>query len=357
MDYVELIKQSENEYLDFKQQWYDNNVDLVLDILSMANSDSSNDRYIVIGIEDKTKRPISVKNDHNRKNTENVMSVIKSSKFNIKPIVRVIPLTKGSIVLDIIEIKKTKNRPYFLLEDKKHAKKVIRAGVVYTRDGDSNTPIDSTASEYQISKMWEERFGLNLSPEERLNIYIKDKTNWKTIENGDQAYMYYKPFPEFTIGYLKETGQECAFEWSKSIGKSNKCLLFCKYHNTILKIINISSVDNSRHWIVDPDWVDIYYKADLSEVVANKFLGSPPQNYSIHDLCNSSVYLRKRIYYQVETSFEYFLQSLYNSDRSLKDFYYYHRNHPFQKIYIFKENDDITRLCKKIFIQAQTANF
>ena len=47
----------ENDYIDFKQEWYTNDklgdVDMIHDILCMSNSlTDSFDRYIVIGIEE-----------------------------------------------------------------------------------------------------------------------------------------------------------------------------------------------------------------------------------------------------------------------------------------------------------------
>jgi hypothetical protein len=195
----------------------------------MANSDVDSDRYIVIGYAEKAKTFHDVKANKNRRNLEDLNDLIKKNNFNYKPIIDVQNIIlNNSITLDIIIIKNGNKKPYFLTVDKtesilvdnKQKQKTIRAGVVYTRDGPTNTPIDSTAADYQIEKMWKERFCINLSPLERFEIFIHDTENWIT-PNGytDNNIVYhYKQFPEFTIefGDYKET--TCS-EWEVTSDK------------------------------------------------------------------------------------------------------------------------------------------
>ena len=68
---LDLIERcTEGEYWDFKEQWYCNNVDLIHDILCMANSPANRDCYVIIGIKDKTYEVLGV-DVKNRKNQQN----------------------------------------------------------------------------------------------------------------------------------------------------------------------------------------------------------------------------------------------------------------------------------------------
>ncbi|WP_349517520.1 RNA-binding domain-containing protein [Leuconostoc mesenteroides] len=44
----------ENEWLDYKQEWHQNKIELVRDILSFANTVHSRDCYLIFGVVDKT---------------------------------------------------------------------------------------------------------------------------------------------------------------------------------------------------------------------------------------------------------------------------------------------------------------
>lgn len=50
MNFFDLLEQNESEYLDFKSEWHKYPLELVYDILCMANSDATGDRYIIIGV-------------------------------------------------------------------------------------------------------------------------------------------------------------------------------------------------------------------------------------------------------------------------------------------------------------------
>jgi hypothetical protein len=67
---------------------------------------------------------------------------------------------------------------------------------VYTRLGDTNIPKDSSAPDDHVELMWRERFGLGLSPLQRMERLLDEPERWK--KRGDE-YMYYEQFPEFTI--------------------------------------------------------------------------------------------------------------------------------------------------------------
>ena len=54
VEVMELIKSGENSSADFKEKYYTDEakVDLIHDILCLANSEIDSDRYIVLGVDD-----------------------------------------------------------------------------------------------------------------------------------------------------------------------------------------------------------------------------------------------------------------------------------------------------------------
>ena len=158
---IELIeKQKEGIYWDFKKEHYVNTASLLHDIICMANNIADCDSYIIIGVEDKTGRVIGVEHDDRRKDSTYFNSVLKTAKFsegNI-PICNLHTFTYKNHEIDVLVIKHTINRPYYLIENYRKEKVNVRANIIYSRESDSNTDIDKAASFKAISHLWQERF-------------------------------------------------------------------------------------------------------------------------------------------------------------------------------------------------------
>lgn len=362
MNYLKLLEENESEYLDFKSEWYKENKELIFDILCMANSDASSDRYLIIGVKtnEKTHKKTfyNITRDINRKSHENITQLLLDNSINRLPLIRVEQIKHSRKTLDIIIISNTSNKPYFLLQDLSYTKcnknRVIRAGVVYTRNGGVNTPINSTASEYQIAKMWEERFGLTLPPINRLKKYVYDTENWEYYDDEyGNSIAFYKPFPEFTA-YVAQAETTCPRNkegWLNTIGESYDCKIIFKYHTTIIKTLIAAHVDNFKYIAVTPDWYDIYYTKDLSEVVLWHFMPClPPDGHSIEELCQSGKYLHTKIYYHIIGSFDWAVMLLFSTELCLKQFYTCCGHAPFDKVYLFSKHDNIEKACRQLFI-------
>lgn len=335
MEFESLIKYEESDWLDFKQEWYSNNVNLILDILCMANSDTPKDRFIVIGYNEENRTFVNLSN--HRKNRDDFFNTLRAANFNCMPDINLKTITIGENELDIIIIKKTNKRPYFLLKDKTESSRRIRAGVIYTRNGSSNTPIDSSASENQIADMWRERFGLNLSPKERLKIYLKDHLNWKEIyieDDNNKLTWYYESFPEFTIEYtlpneMKEYSNppEHPHEFfTHTIGNSYRTIIQFKYHSTIIEKQDLYICDKQRFNILHPKIDYVYYDPknlnDVNVFANNSFISD--KGISIEDI-DAHAYEGKgyqnqvRFCYNFIDSFEYYVQKIIN--RTVHDIY------------------------------------
>lgn len=181
----DLIKSGkEGETWDFKGIWYKNNVDLLHDILCMANNLSCDDAYIIIGVNDKTFEVVG-ENERGKPRktadlTEWLHSGLEFAGDNI-PTVKVINglcLDGSKDSVDVIVIESTNSVPYFLGKDYMCGEKYVRAGVVYVRRMDTNTPKNRSATYPEVEKLWKKRFGLTLSIEERFELLLSNKDDW-----------------------------------------------------------------------------------------------------------------------------------------------------------------------------------
>lgn len=68
---------------------------------------------------------------------------------------------------------------------------------IYTRINDTNTPINRTADVDKIEYLWRKRFGIHLSVEEKVKLYLSDIENW--VYDDERAILFYRMEPMFTI--------------------------------------------------------------------------------------------------------------------------------------------------------------
>ena len=153
-DIVGLINsQTEGSYYDFKQQWYETgkNGDFLHDVLCLANNTENRDAFLIVGVTD-TYDVIGV-DDWARSN--DILDFFKSKKFSGGqiPQIELKKIYYKFIKIDVLQIKATKDVPFFLEE------KYRDVGTqIYTRIGDTNTPKNEQASYHDIEKLWEIHF-------------------------------------------------------------------------------------------------------------------------------------------------------------------------------------------------------
>jgi hypothetical protein len=258
MNITKLIKEKESEYLDFKQQYHDSNVDLIHDILCLSNSYHEGDRYLVFGIDD-SKKIIGVENDPKRKTSANIQDLLRQSNFNRIPTIRLENVKIENHEIDILTITNRPDKPFFLLKDKSDRGKTIRNGVIYTRLGDTNTPLKETSPEANIELMWRERFGFDLAPLELAKRLLEEKENW--IKVKEDQYLYHKYRPEFVIRDGKTVNANFKEPWTETFpDRSAQSFEVCVYYQTtiLIKVIFVHC--------------DGYnYRIPLPEIKGNKF--------------------------------------------------------------------------------------
>lgn len=209
-----LTNCKESNTLDYKREWHENNANLLHDILCLANAvtETPTERRIIIGVDDEQKIH-GIAEDKKRKTSAELNDFL--SKINPRmPAISVVQiLTDDSKKVDVITIADEPNKPYYLFKDyiaksKKNnneliAKvvRVVRAGVIYSRLDDRNTPLsDAGIDDLLLQKMFEERLSINKGVEERFLKYLEDYRNWNLSGSSDGlAKYYYDKFPEFQI--------------------------------------------------------------------------------------------------------------------------------------------------------------
>lgn len=199
----------EGVYWDFKERKHENKASLLHDIICLANADYRGDRYLIFGVSDEG-TVVGVDKDAGGKKQNDYIDFLRGQNFVEKahPEVELHSMQikgKEIEILKILDI--SSGRPFYLEKEYNCKGKILRPFHIYTRNGDTNTPKNESASLNRVEKMWRQRFGIDLSPLERIKLLLKETPNWfKDI--GNVNYMYHKQFPEFRI----ELGESRPFE-------------------------------------------------------------------------------------------------------------------------------------------------
>jgi len=249
VDYTKIIsdliqKRKEGDYWDFKREPYspEKNKDFVKDVICMANSLYIGSKYIIIGVTDDYE-VIGVENINKRKTQADYINIIRGCDFagQIRPEITLesVPLDDHIIELLIIEDRPLK--PYFLTNRYMDVKPYH----IYMRNGDTNTPKDKSADIYHIEKMWQQRFGLDLNPLERMKYLLMKPNDWfKDIGNVDQAYN--KDFPQYRIEFSEPKLHKEVFSYFYPNDDSFIGDAIFMYHTTPLFTLNYIYCDEMR---------------------------------------------------------------------------------------------------------------
>ena len=253
-DFIQSKREGTN--WDFKEIPHANNAKLLHDILSMANCNCDDDRYVVLGVSD-PKEGCQItgltEGQTNRKQQTDLIDFLRKINFagDIRPEVEIKTIQLEGIDIDVIIISNKPQKPYYITTDYGKGKPIVRAYHIYTRNLDANTPIDNSADLFDIEKMWRERFGLDLSPIDRMkNLLLKPKEWEKDL--GNKNYAYHTQFPEFRIEFseLRETQEVFGYYYMNS-----KCfygIALFMYKNTILFELDYLTVNEMSQFIGTP---------------------------------------------------------------------------------------------------------
>lgn len=277
----------EGPYWDFKRQWYDNGHegDLLHDIICMSNNLVNRDCYIIIGIDEANDyAPFDITTDPNRRNTQNIVDFLRDKSFagDVRPVVTVEHLSITGSIIDVVTIHNSSNTPFFLRSKFRQ----LHPNNIYTRVQDTNTPVDRSADISNIEYLWKKRFGIILTPLNRIQILLRDKSSW----NSSPAYeciQYNIYAPEYTIKYyLEDPENRSGYEFyllNQTDRTPRWSVIELRYHQTILKQLNGVFLDGGRLFSPCPNIDGFSFDESSSWDISYRFFVKDSLDYIVHE--------------------------------------------------------------------------
>ncbi|MBD8590271.1 ATP-binding protein [Peribacillus simplex] len=196
-NYQELIQDLisrgyEGDYWDYKEEWHSDNEKLIHDILCFSNTSHDRDCYLIVGVSDNG----DIKGINNRKKQADVVDMLRSIQFagDSVPNIEIMNLRIEEKDVDVLIIKNSDNVPFYIKKRNKKFNK-IQEGYIYTRTGDSNTPINQNSNYNVIESLWKKRIGIDKPVKEKILKLLADKVNW---EGNIEGY-YHTLYPEYNL--------------------------------------------------------------------------------------------------------------------------------------------------------------
>ena len=205
----ELISSGkEGQYWDFKEQWPDDKMDIIKDIICMANNLNDQKGYIIFGIKDPNPRTgnkadvIGVESGPNSfKQTSDITDQLSKMPFagGRKPSVKFDTIEYNQKLLNIITVESCDAGPIYLdkkyslrqgdqeIGKKKRKNRDLYPGTLYVRDQDSTTPWDETANPEITEMLWKKHFHMLKTPMENFLDLLEDPSNWEYIDSHEES--------------------------------------------------------------------------------------------------------------------------------------------------------------------------
>ncbi len=247
-----LFNQDESESFDRKREFPYDNVTLLHDILCLCNSLADGERFLVYGVANEG-TVTGVETDPNKKNNADIHDMLSSANLNRIPTLNVKDHKIDNHVVTVILIRNRPDKPFYLTKDKQtnDKKKCLRNGVIYTRIGDTNTPMTKCAPEEMVELMWRERLGIGKPPLHRMHNLLDDSSQW--VEPEEWEPLYHKQFPEFTI-VRAEPVEEYHESWMDGFSdqRGRKYIVKACYLMTVLETFIFISCDGGRIQMPQP---------------------------------------------------------------------------------------------------------
>lgn len=152
---VDLINShKEDFYYDFKVIPHKDMWRLLHDILCLSNNTENKEAYLIFGVEDSTHEVVGITPDELKSN--NIYDSLKKKEFagGYEPKIDIQIMYYKYKKIGVIICKSSPNVPFYLTK-RYHE---VRAYHIYTRVGDTNTPIDEQASYADVEKLWRIHF-------------------------------------------------------------------------------------------------------------------------------------------------------------------------------------------------------
>lgn len=262
----------ENEFWDFKQEWHAEMSDLIKDIVCFSNTVHDKDCYIIFGISNDLKI-VGMKKQRTKQS--DILDTIADLQFagDIYPQITVDTVEINQYEIDVLTIYNERQVPLYL--KKPYGK--MKAGCIYSRIGDKNTPDNGNAEFRLIGNLWKKRFGLTKPP--LLYIYdrLENPLEWEEFENS-----YYNIYhPEYVLEILDEERQldKEFYVYVMANTHTSYEVLNVKYQSTILDTFQLVVLDGGRLTIPTPTWG--YFKPDYRHQFYYKYYIQNSKEYKL----------------------------------------------------------------------------
>lgn len=194
----------EGTYWDFKSDYTDCAEDKLIDIICMANNIDGRDAYLIYGANDDGSVEGIENTTYSRYTSKSLTEFLRCKPFagDYIPHVTVNIVNIGNHELDVVTVHKSRFVPYYLREDfgtNPQYKKRLRAGNIYVRVNDVNTPRDKTARFEHVELLWRRRFGIDITPYEKMMSMLKFPRDWTETQWDINRRSYNKYNPEYQV--------------------------------------------------------------------------------------------------------------------------------------------------------------
>lgn len=336
---------TENDHWDFKAQWYDDNGELIKDIINFVNTVHHDDCYIIIGVDDESGKIEGVEKDKNseqsldpkksnsnRKNKQQLQDLLRVQSFaqNWFPKTNVETFNIKGHEIDVITIYNSNDVPIFLSKvNKKYeesleqgmiysknitdsntrsdnsvnvkvSKKKSKPGLIYSRIGDSNTPSDNSVNDKVMEELWRKRFRLDLKIKDRFKFLLKKPTEWDFIpyegivsDKYSESYVYSRD-PNYVVKVGKQILEEKnthfdSFAMSGYDIRFNWYNIFLIYGATVVYANYLISIPNNQSEFILPDcsYLDLHKNQNSSHETRYYYYIEDDLSYIITKLLNS----------------------------------------------------------------------
>ena len=259
--YINL--QHEGDSWDFKREWHHDTADLLHDVICMSNLLVEEEGLIIIGVDETSGYSVcDVVGDSHRRDTMEMVNFLRDKPFagGARPMVHVEAVELGGKTIDVIVVEKSLHVPFYLVQDFRGQEnnhpsgRTVRANFIYTRVGDTNTPIDKSADPDKVVALWRKRFGLDLTPADKFCLFLQDYDNWESLD-GCESW-FYAPSPEFRM-ISRRNESATAEEYYCLVGINCKPSWYdfeLLYHQTVIARKRCVTIEGGIVFFAAPDF-------------------------------------------------------------------------------------------------------
>lgn len=251
---LKFLDKPEDEFHDFKLKWHKDNGELVRDILNFVNTIHHEDCYIFFGVDDDgTIKGIEA--DENRKNTEEIRNLCSNLFLAINTRLEIDVATvnvKGKDI-DILTVYDTNFVPQYLIKEYKNR---LKPGLIYSRNGAINTPINESAPFEVLNALFKKHNLLDVSINEQYHKVLKDYSNWDYYSNKDGYGYFYRLNPDFNIKIVDDEENRYdveAYSLDQLKPKISWYSLELRYRNVIIEEKLVNYLDEGRIVVPSPN--------------------------------------------------------------------------------------------------------